>query len=232
MTPSPSPASQAGEPRRPRSAQTVSVNISDGSSQGQSAGRRFQLQVSECVETKTVTTTTRLTRKFPQVFVRDPTPLAGLDTKEYPLATKPTPPELLGFQYNMPDDEMDYDDADVDDVALDGGAVGPVSLSPWSGKAPSPADTDAADEADHQRCNHAHGREAGASSSRNACPGQAESSTYPLSLRGVPPTHADDTCRPGRVPNHRGTRVTVHSLVLLPTLPETRSVIQPARHLR
>ncbi|POR33385.1 Cell division control protein 4 [Tolypocladium paradoxum] len=136
MTPSPSPATQAGQPRRPRSAQTVSVNISDASQaqgQSQNPARRFQLQVSECVETKTVTTTTRLTRKFPQVFVRDPTPLASLDTKEYPLATKPTPPELLEFQYNMPDDEMDYDDADVDDVAPHGVALGPQAKHISSG---------------------------------------------------------------------------------------------------
>ncbi|PHH62304.1 hypothetical protein CDD81_7292 [Ophiocordyceps australis] len=58
-------------------------------------GRRFQLQLSECVETKTVTTTTRLTRKFPRVFVRDPPSLQRLDAVEYPLASKPTPPELL-----------------------------------------------------------------------------------------------------------------------------------------
>ncbi|PHH84985.1 hypothetical protein CDD83_1079 [Cordyceps sp. RAO-2017] len=109
MTPSPSPGGQAGEPRRPRSAQTVSVNIADAS---HNSSRRFQLQVSECVETKTVTTTTRLTRKFPHVFVRDPTPLERLDSKEYPLAMKPTPPELLGFSYNTLDDARDYDDDD------------------------------------------------------------------------------------------------------------------------
>ncbi|TWU74970.1 SCF ubiquitin ligase complex subunit cdc4 [Metarhizium rileyi] len=103
MTPSPLPSSQASEPRRPRSAPKVSVNIAEGS---QTNSRRFQLQVSECVETKTVTTTTRLTRKFPQVFVRDPTPLEGLDTKEYPLAMKPTPPELLEFSYNVPEDDL------------------------------------------------------------------------------------------------------------------------------
>jgi F-box and WD-40 domain protein CDC4 len=104
----PSPPSQALEPRRPKSAQTVSVNFSDGASTGQNGTRRFQLEVSECVETKTVTTTTRLTRKFPHVFVRDPTPLEYLDAKEYPLAMKPTPPELTEFSYNMPTHDDDY----------------------------------------------------------------------------------------------------------------------------
>lgn len=107
------PSSQAIEPRRPRSAHNVSVSIAEGS---QNNGRRFQLEVSECVETKTVTTTTRLTRKFPRVFVRDPTPLENLDAKEYPLAMKPTPPELLGFSYNVVDEDVvkarDFDDED------------------------------------------------------------------------------------------------------------------------
>ncbi|KAH6886225.1 WD40-repeat-containing domain protein [Thelonectria olida] len=97
---SPSPAEQAVELRQPRPSQTLSVNISEGA---QNRSRRFQLEVSECVETKTVTTTTRLTRKFPHVFVRDPIPLENLDTKEYPLAMKPTPPELIQFSYNLPE---------------------------------------------------------------------------------------------------------------------------------
>lgn len=113
MTSTPSPSSLVAEPKPPRSAQqTVSVNIAEGS---QSGSRRFQLEVSECVETKTVTTTTRLTRKFPHVFVRDPTPLESLDTKEYPLAMKPTPPELTEFSYivNRSGLDDDYDGADV-----------------------------------------------------------------------------------------------------------------------
>lgn len=113
MTPSPT-TSQALEPRHPKASQTVSVNISEGT---QNRSRRFQLEVSECVETKTVTTTTRLTRKFPQVFVRDPVPLENLDTKEYPLAMKPTPPELIRFSYNMPS-AIETDD-EVEDEPMD-----------------------------------------------------------------------------------------------------------------
>ncbi|KAG5944124.1 hypothetical protein E4U53_006935 [Claviceps sorghi] len=108
MTPSPKPSSQAVEPRRPRSAQTVSVTIAEGDKEN---GRRFELHVSECVETKTVTTTTRLTRKFPRIFLRDPAPLESLDHKEYPLASKPTPPELLEFRYEEPDEERLDDEA-------------------------------------------------------------------------------------------------------------------------
>ncbi|KAG6003140.1 hypothetical protein E4U21_002294, partial [Claviceps maximensis] len=102
MTPSPQPSSQAAEPRPPRSTQRVSVNIAEGDKEN---GRRFELRVSECVETKTVTTTTRLTRKFPRIFLRDPAPLETLDHKEYPLASKPTPPELLEFSYEEQEEE-------------------------------------------------------------------------------------------------------------------------------
>lgn len=121
MTPSPS---QGLEPRRPRSAhtQTVSVNIAESTPP---SGRRFQLHVSECVETKTITTTTRLTRKFPQVFIRDPAPLESLDSKEYPLAMKPTPPELVDFSYNFGTDEEDSDVKKLEDADdhLDGQLV-------------------------------------------------------------------------------------------------------------
>ncbi|KAJ3474401.1 hypothetical protein NLG97_g9863 [Lecanicillium saksenae] len=118
-SPSPSPAgsSRALEARRPRSAQTqtVAVNMVEGANQ--QGARHYQLHVSECVETKTVTTTTRLTRKFPQVFVRDPTPLTNLDVREYPLAMKPTPPELAGFSLAYPDhfDQEKYFDYDDDE---------------------------------------------------------------------------------------------------------------------
>ncbi|RDA90855.1 hypothetical protein CP533_1549 [Ophiocordyceps camponoti-saundersi (nom. inval.)] len=94
MTPSPTPARPARQSRRPRSAQPAPANTA-----AEPPSHGFQLEVSECVETRTVTTTTCLTRKFPSVFVRDPTPLQSLDSKEYPLATKPTPPELLEFPH-------------------------------------------------------------------------------------------------------------------------------------
>ncbi|KAL6699501.1 WD40 repeat-like protein [Trichoderma pleuroticola] len=112
MTPSPS---QGLEPRRPRSAhtQTVSVNIAESTPP---SGRRFQLHVSECVETRTVTTTTRLTRKFPQVFIRDPAPLENLDSKEYPLAMKPTPPELVDFTYSFGAEDEDPEANKMEDA--------------------------------------------------------------------------------------------------------------------
>ncbi|RFU81067.1 f-box and wd-40 domain-containing cdc4 [Trichoderma arundinaceum] len=113
----PSPSSQQGlEPRRPRSAQTQTVSVNIAESTPPSGSRRFQLHVSECVETKTITTTTRLTRKFPQVFIRDPAPLESLDSKEYPLAMKPTPPELADFSYSFGTDEDDYGSKMMEDT--------------------------------------------------------------------------------------------------------------------
>ena len=94
-----SPGSPATESRQGKNpSQVVSVNISEPNPD---TPHRFHLEVSECVETRTITTTTRLTRKFPHVFDSNPTPLECLDTKEFPLAMKPTPPELLAFTYNM-----------------------------------------------------------------------------------------------------------------------------------
>lgn len=120
-SPGPSHGPQALDQRRPRSAQTQTVAVNIAEAPTQNGSRRFQLEVSECVETKTVTTTTRLTRKFPQVFVRDPTPLSSLDAKEYPLAMKPTPPELSDFSYTLGrlvHDEPDADEPQANDAAL------------------------------------------------------------------------------------------------------------------
>ncbi|KAM3515527.1 hypothetical protein MY11210_000900 [Beauveria gryllotalpidicola] len=120
-SPSPSVAgpSRALDARRPRSAHTQTLAVNMVETPSQQGAHHFQLHVSECVETKTVTTTTRLTRKFPQVFVRDPTPLSTLDTREYPLAMKPTPPELAGFSLTHPgqldDDEYFKQEAQEDD---------------------------------------------------------------------------------------------------------------------
>lgn len=98
MTPSPGPPS--GDSRGPYSSQTVSVSWDEGDTTPGS--RRFQFGVSECIETKTVTTTTTTKRTFPPLFVREPRPLDSLDVKEYPLASKPTPPQLAQFTFDVP----------------------------------------------------------------------------------------------------------------------------------
>lgn len=82
-----------------RSRRSTAAPSAEATPANTAASRRFQLEVSECVETKTVTTTTRRTRKFPSVYVRDPLPLSKLDVREYPLAMKETPAELTDLSY-------------------------------------------------------------------------------------------------------------------------------------
>lgn len=55
----------------------------------------------ECIETKTVTTTTTTKRSYPPLFLREPRDVHSLDPKEYPLASKPTPPELRSLTFEV-----------------------------------------------------------------------------------------------------------------------------------
>ncbi|KFY83090.1 hypothetical protein V498_08303 [Pseudogymnoascus sp. VKM F-4517 (FW-2822)] len=61
----------------------------------------FQIDLAECVETKTVTTTTTTKRSYPPLFVRPPLPLESLDLKQYPLARKSTPEAISSFSYEV-----------------------------------------------------------------------------------------------------------------------------------
>lgn len=88
------------EPKRPRSSQTtVSVNFDEPDSL--SPHPRLKFGVAECIETKTVTTTTTTKRSYPPLLVRESKPLLSLDAKEFPLARKPTPPELTNFTFSV-----------------------------------------------------------------------------------------------------------------------------------
>jgi len=89
------------------------VSVSWGEDDSPVGARRYQFEVSECVETKTITTTTTTKRTFPPVYVREPRPLASLDAKEYPLASKPTPPELAQFSFDVPGFDMDMTDVEA-----------------------------------------------------------------------------------------------------------------------
>ena len=107
MNDSPTPVKTV-EVTRPRSSQMVSVNWNDASESDASRGSRLQFEIAECVETKTVTTTTTTHRSYPPVYFREPRNLQSLDAKEYPLATKPTPPALAKFSFDL-DDTFDGD---------------------------------------------------------------------------------------------------------------------------
>lgn len=92
-------ADERMESGRPRSSQTtVSVNFDDADSLSHP---QLKFGVAECIETKTVTTTTTTKRSYPPLLVRESKPLSSLDSKEYPLAQKPTPPELANFSFNV-----------------------------------------------------------------------------------------------------------------------------------
>jgi len=70
--------------------------------------RMMQMQFAEeCIETKTVTTTTTTKRSYPPLFVRGPRGLQQLDAKEYPLASRPTPPELRKLTFDLGDIDGD-----------------------------------------------------------------------------------------------------------------------------
>jgi F-box and WD-40 domain protein CDC4 len=84
---------------RPRS-QTVSVGWIEGDDAVSRHTARLQIELAECVETKTVTTTTTTKRSYPPLLVPQMS-LDKLDVKEYPLAHKPTPPELANLSYGI-----------------------------------------------------------------------------------------------------------------------------------
>lgn len=86
---------------------------------------RLQFEVADCVETKTVITTTTTKRSYPPLFVREPRSLQALDSKEYPLAARPTPPELTRLTLDMPD-------FDAERWSFDNEPCIQVCFVPWS----------------------------------------------------------------------------------------------------
>ncbi|KAI1758465.1 WD40 repeat-like protein [Xylaria castorea] len=88
------------EPKRPRSSQTT-VEVNFDEPDAISPHPRIKFGLAECIETKTVTTTTTTKRSYPPLLVRESRPLLSLDAKEFPLAQKPTPPELAHFAFSV-----------------------------------------------------------------------------------------------------------------------------------
>lgn len=87
-----------GQPPRSRN-QTVSVGWVEGDNTVSRRTSSLQFELAECVETKTITTTTTTKRSYPPLLIRQD--LAQLDPKEYPLALQQPPPELLNFSYEV-----------------------------------------------------------------------------------------------------------------------------------
>ncbi|KAH8164120.1 hypothetical protein CIB48_g4120 [Xylaria polymorpha] len=88
------------ETKRPRSSQTT-VEVNFDEPDAISPHPRIKFGLAECIETKTVTTTTTTKRSYPPLLVRESRPLLSLDAKEFPLARKPTPPELAHIAFSI-----------------------------------------------------------------------------------------------------------------------------------
>ncbi|KAK0629321.1 WD40-repeat-containing domain protein [Bombardia bombarda] len=91
-------ATKAVETRRPRSGQRVSLTWEEDATVPHHRVMQF---AEECIETKTITTTTTTKRSYPPLHIREPRDLHLLDSKEYPLASRPTPPELRRFTFGL-----------------------------------------------------------------------------------------------------------------------------------
>ncbi|KUJ21922.1 WD40 repeat-like protein [Mollisia scopiformis] len=89
-----------GQPLRSRN-QMVSVGWVEGDNSVSRRTSSLQFELAECVETKTITTTTTTKRSYPPLLIRQD--LDKLDPKEYPLALQQPPPELLNFSYEIDD---------------------------------------------------------------------------------------------------------------------------------
>ncbi|KAI0201680.1 WD40 repeat-like protein [Astrocystis sublimbata] len=104
------------DPKPRRSSQTtVEVNYMEPSASKPHS--RIKLQVAECIETKTVTTTTTTKRSYPPMNIRS-RPLRSLDAREFPLARKATPPELAHLAFSIDRSGDDAWSADQDDSNL------------------------------------------------------------------------------------------------------------------
>ncbi|KAF7862520.1 hypothetical protein EAF04_007393 [Stromatinia cepivora] len=101
------------ETRHP--SQTVSLGWEDGDDTGGHTSR-LQVELEDIIETKTVTTTTTTKRSYPSLLFQNPRPVDSLDAKEYPLAFKPTPPELTRFSYELDGQQMEYEENDLQNI--------------------------------------------------------------------------------------------------------------------
>lgn len=125
---------------RPSSSQRVSVSWDEPENSVSHRAARLQFEVAECVETKTVTTTTTTKRSYPPFFVKEPRSLQSLDTKEYPLAARPTPPELSNFTVDLGD--LDIEPSWFDSSFEDEQSIEEVSFSRHKWTISTPANSD------------------------------------------------------------------------------------------
>ncbi|KAL2130146.1 hypothetical protein VTI74DRAFT_6835 [Chaetomium olivicolor] len=91
--------------RRPRSSHKVSMTWEED--ENTVTHHRMMQFAEECIETKTVTTTTTTKRSYPPFYLREPRDVNSLDSKEYPLAARPTPPELRTLTFDLYDQDSE-----------------------------------------------------------------------------------------------------------------------------
>ncbi|KAI1131141.1 WD40 repeat-like protein [Nemania abortiva] len=186
------------EPKRPRSSQTtVSVNFDEPNSL--SPHPRIRLGVSECIETKTVTTTTTTKRSYPPLLVRESRPLLSLDAKEFPLARKPTPPELAHFAFSIDGHDVhdplpwsvDHDSLDHQDSQQSAGDGSTQTTKADTVMEDSFAESHASSSKPHSPSFQASSRKALRMNSRSASPtvrGAVKKSANRLSVRSQAPS--------------------------------------------
>jgi F-box and WD-40 domain protein CDC4 len=88
------------ESGRPKSRQTVALGWVEDEDAVSRQTSRLQIDLTDCVETKTVTTTTTTKRSYPPLVIPQKS-LQELDPKEYPLASKRCPPDLINVSYGI-----------------------------------------------------------------------------------------------------------------------------------
>ncbi|KAJ8126471.1 hypothetical protein O1611_g7167 [Lasiodiplodia mahajangana] len=204
------------EGKRPRSSQTtVSVNFDEPSSL--SPHPRIRLGVSECIETKTVTTTTTTKRSYPPLLVRESRPLLSLDAKEFPLAQKPTPPELAHFAFSIDSHSghdsllwsVDHDSIDHQDSQQSAGDDSTQATKADPALDDSFAESHASSSKTHSPSFRASSRRALRMTSRSASPnvrGAVKKSASRLSVRSQAPSFPyslADRLEPGFFRNSR-----------------------------
>lgn len=85
---------------RPRSSSQTTVSVNYDESADSASHSQLNFELAECIETKTVTTTTTTKRCFPPLVVKERS-LTNLNPRDFPLARKPTPPELARFSFDI-----------------------------------------------------------------------------------------------------------------------------------
>ncbi|KAJ1325464.1 F-box and WD-40 domain protein CDC4 [Microdochium nivale] len=140
-------SSRAAE-ERPRSSSQTTVSVNYDESADAASHSQLNFEVAECIETKTITTTTTTKRCYPPLLVKEQRSLSRLNPRDFPLALKPTPPELARFSFDIDTSSgvpgwpgnSEYSHGDEHDDQTYLGADGEFSHDPIHGESMGNAD--------------------------------------------------------------------------------------------